>query len=233
MVAAEAILAKAIKVLGNYYKNLEKDMEANPDKYGFFLQEDPDMPDAFTGSGNQANKGGEATKMLEFILTETQKEETEAHGDEEKAQHDYEDSMGKLKEQEASDEKSLAELQATLAKKEEELVMKRKELKATNKEKESIEAYLIKIKPGCDFITKNFDEREKARASETAALKKARKLIKDTPVYKNFQAEQKVEDFGDCKKPCTADEDHVKCKACLAETSIPGYCAGHKGTKGC
>lgn len=167
------------------------------------------------------------------ILDETIKEETEAHSDEEKSQHGYEDSMQDLKDKEASDEKTLAKLQTTLAKKEEELVMKRKELKATTKEKLSIEAYLLKIKPGCDFITKNFETREKNRATETTALKKAQTLIKGTPVYKNFKAESRVESFGDCKDPCTKDADHVKCKACMAETSIPGYCAGHKGTKGC
>merc|ERR1719162_1173190 len=128
--------------------------------------------------------------------------------------------MQSLKDKEASDEKALAGAQKTLAAKEEELVMKRKELKATIKEKEAIEAYLLKIKPGCDFITKNFEQREKNRATETTALKKATKLIKATPVYKNFKAEEKTEGFGDCK-------------SCMAEISIPGYCAGHKGTKGC
>jgi len=230
LVAAESILKKAIKVLRKYYDKLEKRMAAEA---GALLQEDPDAPDTWGNYDGQSSKGGDAIKMLEFILDETIKEETEAHSDEEKSQHGYEDSMQDLKDKEASDEKTLAELQTTLAKKEEELVMKRKELKATTEEKLSIEAYLLKIKPGCDFITKNFDTREKNRATETTALKKAKTLIKDTPVYKNFKAEEHVESFGDCKAPCTKDEDHVKCKACMAETSIPGYCAGHKGTKGC
>jgi len=229
LVAAEKILKKAIKVLRGYYDKLEKRMKAEAG----FLQEDPKAPETWDNYSGQSNKGGDAIKMLEFILDETVKEETEAHGSEEKSQHDYEDSMQDLKDKEADDEKSLATLQTTLAKKEEELVMKKKELKAAIKEKESIEAYLLKIKPGCDFITKNFDDREKNRATETKALEKAKKLIKNTPVYKNFKAEEKVESFGDCKDPCKKDEDHVKCKACMAETSIPGYCAGHKGTKGC
>jgi len=230
LVAAESILKKAIKVLRKYYDKLEKRMAAEA---GALLQEDPDAPDTWGNYKGQSNKGGDAIKMLEFILDETIKEETEAHSDEEKSQHGYEDSMQDLKDKEASDEKTLAKLQTTLAKKEEELVMKRKELKATTAEKLSIEAYLLKIKPGCDFITKNFETREKNRATETTALKKAQTLIKGTPVYKNFKAESHVESFGDCKEPCTKDEDHVKCKACMAETSIPGYCAGHKGTKGC
>jgi len=230
LVAAEKILKKAIKVLRKYYDALEKRIA---EKEGAFLQEDPDAPGTWGTYEGQSNKGGDAIKMLEFILDETVKEETEAHSDEENSQHDYEDSMQGLKDKEAADEQSLANLQTTLAKKEEELVMKRKELKATTKEKEAIEAYLLKIKPGCDFITKNFDQREKNRATETTALNKAIELIKDTPVYKNFKAEEKVESFGDCEEPCTADENHVKCKACMAKTTIPGYCAGHEGTAGC
>ena len=89
---------------------------------------------------------------------------------------------------------------------------------------------MAKIKPGCDFITENFDEREDNRATETAALVKAEGLIKDTPVYKEYMANAKTESFGDGKEPCTQHEDHVECKACMAKTSIPGYCAGYKGT---
>jgi len=231
LVAAESILKKAIKVLRKYYDDLEKKMEAGE----VFLQrrEDPDAPATFGGYKGQSSKGGDAISMLEFILEETKKEETEAHSDEENSQHNYEDSMADLKEREGDAEKTLVELRESLAQKEEDLLMRKKELKKTEGEKEALEKYLAKIKPGCDFITENFDEREDNRATETAALERAEGLIKDTPVYKKAVAEAHTESFGDCKEPCTEDEDHVECKACMAETSIPGYCAGHKGTPGC
>jgi len=230
LVAAEKILNKAIKVLRKYYDALA---ERIAEKEGAFLQEDPVAPSSFDTYKGQSNKGGDAVTMLEFILEETVKEETEAHSDEEDSQHSYEDSMQSAKDKEADDEKSLATLQTTLAKKEEELVSKRKELKSTIKDKEAIEEYLLKIKPGCDFISKHFEDRDRNRATETTALNKAKTLIKDTPVYKNFKAEERVEGFGDCKEPCEEDDEHVKCKACMAKTSIPGYCAGHDGTPGC
>merc|ERR1712063_45322 len=127
--------------------------------------------------------------------------------------------MQSLKEEEADLEKSLATLQQTLADKEEELTLKQEELKKTIKEKLAIEAYLLKIKPGCDFITKNFDDREDNRAIETKALNKAKELIKGTPVYKAYVAEDHVESFGDCKDICTEDEEHVDCKACMAKVT--------------
>jgi len=196
-------------------------------------REDPDAPDTWDKYEGQSSKGGDAIKMLEFILEETHKEEIEAHSDEETSQHSYEDSMTSLKEEQANLEKALANLQKELAEKEKELLMKKDELKKTIEEKLAIEAYLLKIKPGCDFITKNFDDREDNRAIETKALNKAKELIKGTPVYKAYVAEDHVESFGDCKDICTEDEEHVDCKACMAKVTVPGYCAGHADTKGC
>lgn len=230
LVAAEDILAKAIKALRKYYDKLEERM----DGYEFVqVKEDPVAPESWGNYEGQSSKGGDAIQMLEFILDETKKEESEAHSDEETAQHNYEDSMTDLKQEEADLEETLATLHETLAAKEEELFQKKEEHKATTTEKESIEAYLLKIKPGCDFITENFDERETNRATETEAMERAVDLIKDTPAYKTAEAEKHVEGFGDCKDKCVDNEEHVECKACMADTTIPGYCAGHKGTEGC
>jgi len=230
LVAAEEILQKAIKALRKYYDKLEERMAG----YEFIQKkEDPQAPETFGNYEGQSSQGGDAIEMLEFILEETKKEETEAHSDEENSQHNYEDSMADLKAEEADLESSLAELQKTLAAKEEELFQKKEEHKVTTADKESIEKYLAKIKPGCDFITEHFEEREENRATETSAMEECKTLIKDTPAYQNFKAEEKVEGFGDCKEPCTEDEEHVECKACLAKTSILGYCAGHSGTPGC
>merc|ERR1719162_2467452 len=146
-------------------------------------------------------------KMLEFILSETQKEQSTAHADEEKAQHTYEDSMTTLTGEQAAAEKSIVNLQETLATKEKELLDDREELKDTTKDKESIEVYLEKIKPGCDFITKNFDLRETNRKTEAAALNKAVGLIKATPAYKTAVNAATEESYGDCKKPCVEDKD--------------------------
>jgi len=230
LVAANNILKKAIKVLRKYYDKLAERMEQE----NGFLQEDPQAPDEskWGNYAGQSSKGGDAIGMLEFILESTIKEETEAHAAEETSQHDYEDSMTSLKDDEANFEKTIADLQEQLASSEEELVNKKKEHKATTKDKEAIEAYLLKIKPGCDFITTNFDEREDNRATETTALKKAQTLIKDTPVYKTAVAKARVEGFGDCTT-CEDAEDHVDCKACMAKVTVPGYCAGHQGTPGC
>merc|ERR1719213_886470 len=92
--------------------------------------------------------------------------------------------MADLKAEQAELEKSLATLQQTLAEKEKELLEKHEELKQTEADKLAIEVYLEKIKPGCDYITTNFDLRESNRGKDKAALEKATDLLKDTPAYK-------------------------------------------------
>merc|ERR1719272_2170858 len=102
--------------------------------------------------------------------------------------------MTDLKSEEADLEKSIAEMTKTLAEKRAELLDKEEELAKTQGEKKSLEAYLEDIKPGCDFITKNFDDREANRATETKALKKASTLLKDTPIYKSLKATTLLKD---------------------------------------
>jgi chromosome segregation ATPase len=234
LVSAQDILSKALKVLKVYYDDLEKKLAAGE----AFVQkkEDPKPPEAWKGDGDfagQSSQGGDVIKMLEFILSETNKEEMQAHKDEEKSQADYEDSMTKLKKEEAAAEKSLAGLQSDLATAQKDLLDAQEDLKATTEDKESIEVYLLKIKPGCDFITTNYDDRVANRKTEKTALEKAVGLIKATPAYMTAMNAATVESYGKCKEPCVEDADDVKCKACQSDVTVPAYCAGHKGTKGC
>merc|ERR1719235_2173345 len=197
------------------------------------MQEDPKPPTTWYTYEGQSAKGGDAVTMLKFILSETKKEETTAHTDEEKAQASYEDSMTDLKKEQAKLEGSLVKLQEDLASAEKSLIEKKEDLKDAETAKAKIEDYLLKIKPGCDFITTNFDLREKNRETEVKALDKAVKLIKDTPAYKVAVQEAKEKGFGKCKALCVKEEAGAKCQACLADVTVPAYCAGHKGTPGC
>jgi len=230
LVEAETLLTRAVHVLKAYYSKI---LEA-----GSLLatNKQPAPPETWEEGGykGQSGKGGsDAITMIEHILKETKGEETQAHSDEMKAQHDYEDAMEDLKKEEKELEENLAKLKVELAEAEEDLLGKQAEHKATVAEKEAIEAYLLKIKPGCDFITENIELRKANRKDEEEALKGAVKLLKESPAYQTWVAEDHNETLGDCLSICAPDEEDVKCKACLAKVSIPGYCAGHPGTKGC
>jgi chromosome segregation ATPase len=194
-------------------------------------KEDPAPPDAeFSESG--ASKGGDAVSMLGFILEETKKEEKTAHSDEEEAQKTFEDTMNDLKTQEAACLETIADLNENLASTEKTLEETKIDLEKTTKEKIAIEKYLLKIKPGCDFITENIDTRKDNRAAETDALNTAKDKLMGTPAYKSAAAAVEKAMLGKCADDC-GDKSSVECKACVAGTSVTGYCAAHKGEAGC
>lgn len=236
IVEAESLLGSAINVLTKYYKGLEEGNEAQQQEIVTFGGEKPPPATWEDESGykGQSDKGKAAITMLEFILDETKKEEATAHTDENKSLEDFEDSMTHLKDEEAAMQESLAKLKKTLAEKEEELLQKKKDLEETEAAAAANLAYLEKIKPGCDFIDSKFLAREAHRAAESAALKKASTLLMGTPAYKAAVAAADLESLGSCETICTENSrEDVKCKACLAKVSVPGYCAGHPDTEGC
>jgi len=230
LVEAEALVEQAVKVLTKYYQKIMAE--------GAFVQmakDDPAPPSSWDDKyeGQSKAGGSSAIEMLEFILQNTKQEEKQAHDDELASQHSYEDSMQSLKDSEAELQETLVNLKAALASAEKELKLKEEDLAKTEEELAALEAYLLKIKPGCDFITENLDGRITARVKESQSLKDATKLLKGSPVYKQAMEEEHQEDLGECKGICEKSEDHVDCKACLGKTSVPGYCAGHPATQGC
>jgi len=230
LVEAETLLTRAVDVLKAYYSKIVKEES-------LLQKKQPSPPETWDEGGykGQSAKGGtDAITMIEHILESTKTEEKEAHAAEMASQHAFEDSMTSLKKEEKELQENLAKLKVTLAETEEALLGKQSEHKATVAEKEAIEAYLLKIKPGCDFITENIETRKANRKDEEEALKGAVKLLKDSPAYKTWVAEDHDEKLGDCLSICKeSGEEHAKCKACLAKVSVPGYCAGHPGTDGC
>merc|ERR1719321_1085935 len=163
--------------------------------------EDPAPPDAeFSESG--ASAGGDAVSMLGFILKETKEEEKTAHSDEEEAQKTFEDTMNDLKTQEAACLETIADLNENLASTEKTLEETQIDLEKTTKEKVALEKYLLKIKPGCDFITDNIDTRKDNRKAETDALKTAKDKLMGTPAYKSAAAAVEKEMLGKCADSC-------------------------------
>jgi len=233
LVEAADIIKEGLKVMKAYYKKMEENVDAGMGNNEISAEsaklDAPTTPGDYEG---QSAGGNKAIGMLEFILKETVKEEMEAHDTEKTEQHAFEDSMKALTDDEKKYETTLGKLRETLAQKEAELLDAKEDLKDTKAVKKEKEDYLVKIKPGCDFITKNFPLREDNRKTETTALKKAITLIKATPVYKDAVRAEEVEGFGDCKM-CEDKPKDVECKACMADVTIPAYCAGHKGTPGC
>mmetsp|Transcript_108201 Transcript_108201/g.316452 ORF Transcript_108201/g.316452 Transcript_108201/m.316452 type:complete len:768 (+) Transcript_108201:86-2389(+) len=233
---AAMILGKAIVALERYYAtdsgSSQLQLGRRQESVGS-SSDDPAPPATWGNYTGQSTQGANVISILKFVQSETQTEENALHTAEQTAQTSYEDSMAGLKTTESDLQTNLVQFKADLATAERDLLAKREELDKTDRERISIQRYLDSIKPGCDFITTNFRDRETNRATETQALDQAVTLITATPAYTAATAAANLAALGSCQSLCAASEAHVDCKACLAGVSVPGYCAGHQGTAGC
>jgi len=197
-------------------------------------REDPAPPESFSSeSADQSSKGGDVVSQLQFILSETKAEEAQAHADEESAQHNFEDEITTLKSQEGTALETIASLQESIADEEKALLATREDHAKTEAEKKAIQSYLFKIKPGCDFITRNIDTRKSNREAETTSLQSSIDKLKATPQFKEAKAKAEKEELGACADHCIPDREVVACKACIDGTSVSGYCAAHSDVAGC
>merc|ERR550537_54106 len=166
--------------------------------------------------------------MLNTILADTEAEEKAAHDSERSAQGAFEDSITELKAEEAASQETLADLNEQLSEKEKSLAETEEDLAKTTSEHTAIVNYLLKIKPGCDFITDNIETRNEHRAAEMQSLIAAEEALKATPAYKKAAAEAEKEALGECAEKCPIGEDkNLACKACIAGITESAYCGGH------
>lgn len=172
--------------------------------------------------------------LIEQIRDDTAKEEEEAHTAEEESVKVYDETMKDLTEEQSTLEDTIESLEASIAQAEKDLSLSKQDLKKTENALAKVVAYLAQIKPGCDFIDENLEHRKKARTAEKGALENAISLLKGTPAFKAAEHSASQDALGECKDICNEDgRDFATCEACLAGTSVPGYCAGHAGTPGC
>mmetsp|Transcript_26697 Transcript_26697/g.48453 ORF Transcript_26697/g.48453 Transcript_26697/m.48453 type:complete len:755 (-) Transcript_26697:69-2333(-) len=233
---AKDILSQAIAVLDAYYKRLDKALALDllqKHKASSANTPVPTEDSAVLKMAGESTSGKDVLGKLSFILSETESEEQDEIADEKEEKRLYDEEMTTLKGEESSLQVSLATLEGNLAKAEKDLLQTEEDKKATEDERAAAQAYLADIKPGCDFITANFDLREANRAEETAQLNAAIGFIKGTPVYINYEAEVHEEGLKGCVKKCKPFEDTATCKACLADVTVVAYCAGHPTTDGC
>lgn len=218
-----ALLKRAITVLQKYYSSITSDVS---------MLQKRELPTGQAPWGEyegHSAEGGNAISMLESIKASYASEEQSAHEDEMTDQNEYEKSMLQLRSEESDLQTSLTTLQKSLAQASKQLVQKQRDLKETSHQKAKEENYLEDIKPGCDYIMQNIDARKQHRQTESSSLESAKRSLKASPAFTTAVEVAHNETLGDCLSLC-ADETHVRCKACLADTSVPGFCAGHPAT---
>merc|ERR1712079_139751 len=115
--------------------------------------------------------------MMDILVSDLEKEMTEAEAEEKDSEADYLKMMSDSKDKRQADSKSLqekgsakAELESALEEHKEDRLDAAKELMATLE-------YIQSLHVECDWLLQNFDARKEARAAETDSLKNAKAVL--------------------------------------------------------
>jgi len=239
-----ALLSKSIKVLGTYYANMKAQMAGGDqakrnaeDAGNKKVKAEGETWDegSYSGQGGAGGADNAALAMLKFIRTETVTEQMDLHKDENEAQVSFEDAMAAKQLTEKNTLASKASSTAELA----DATLKRMQALANQKaQQDELMAtinLMAKNLPGCTFVKD--PARLAARTKDSRNIAAAEAQIKDTDVYKAAVKESLHASYGKCRKKCISggivDDAKVSCKACQADTTEVGYCAGHASTPGC
>jgi len=157
---AHDILAQAVKVLTEFYNAEETSQSTEDHEY-------------------EKQGGAEVITLLEDIQKNTEGQETQAHEDEESDQGEFESTLTNLDQSIADQEKISADERENIAAAEENLLAAQSELARQKEIQKTVEEYAASIKPGCDFIIKNYDTRKGNREEEKKQLEFAKGKVEE------------------------------------------------------
>jgi len=133
-------------------------------------------PARFTEYG-KSSKGSAVVAMLEKVLADSKRMQDEALTAEQDAQSAYESFMKDSNASIKRYQRSIVDMTEDKAKAEEALSMAQDDLSNAHKELENLQGALTGLKASCDFLLRNFDARQEARATEISALKEAKAIL--------------------------------------------------------
>jgi len=172
----QMILGKALTRLREVYSLMQQQPGAAHIATSGTKTDAGNAPARFTKYEKKAG-GGRVVLLLEKIAADAKKLEDEAVAGEMSAQNVYEDFMKQSNRELVAYGESLQSMQVAKATAESDLSMTKTDLKDTLKELEGLNNYLGDLHKSCDFIVRNFDARQEARAQEIQALGEAKAIL--------------------------------------------------------
>merc|ERR1740115_313570 len=133
-------------------------------------------PAKFSKSGKNAG-GGRVVAMLEEVLADTRKTEDQAMASEGDSQSAYENFMKDSNKSILKTTQSISDMTGARATAKEELSMAKTDFSQTMTELEGLNDTNGDLHKSCDYVLKNFDARQAARAAEMEALNEAKNIL--------------------------------------------------------
>jgi len=179
---AQTSLTNAIAVLEAFYK---ESGEIAKEPWEFIqkpvnLPKNPSTWDAgYTGVADPDKKNSGIISILEAVLSDFSKMESETKAQEAQDQKEFEDAMSANKIEKAGRTQEVQMKTAEKARRVDKIASLSAQNKNVEAELEKTEQYLVDLKPACVSGDSSYDDRKAARAKEIEALQKAQVILQE------------------------------------------------------
>merc|ERR1719174_391689 len=171
------ILTKALDRMKQVYALLQQRQPGAPHIQTSGTHTDPgNGPAKFKKYGKNAG-GGRVVAMLEEVLANTKKTEDQAMASEADSQSAYENIMKDSNKFILKTSQAISDMTGARATAKEELSMAKTDFSQTMTELEGLDQTNNDLHKSCDYVLKNFDARQAARAAEMDALREAKNIL--------------------------------------------------------
>jgi len=171
------ILTKALDRMKQVYAMLQQRQPGAPHIQTSGTHTDPGNGPAKFKKYDKNAGGGRVVAMLEEILADTKKTEDQAMASEADSQSAYENFMKDSNKMITKTTQAISDMSGARASAKEELSMAKTDFSSTMTELEGLDQTNADLHKSCDYVLKNFDARQAARAAEMDALREAKNIL--------------------------------------------------------
>merc|ERR1719149_492437 len=171
------ILTKALDRMKQVYAMLQQQQPGAPHVQTSGTHTDPGNGPAKFNKYETNAGGGRVVAMLEEVLADTRKTEDQAMASEGDSQSAYENFMKDSNKSILKTTQSISDMTGARATAKEELAMAKTDFGQTMTELQGLDQTNADLHKSCDFVLKNFDARQAARAAEMDALREAKNIL--------------------------------------------------------
>jgi len=171
------ILTKALDRMKQVYALLQQRQPGAPHTQTSGTHTDPGNGPAKFKKMEKNAGGGRVVAMLEEVLADTRKTEDQAMASEADSQSAYENFMKDSNKSITKTTQSISDMSGSRATAKEDMANAKTDFSSTMHELENLNDTNGDLHKSCDYVLKNFDARQAARAAEMDALREAKNIL--------------------------------------------------------
>jgi len=171
------ILNKALDRMKEVYAFLQTGAPGAPHIQTSGTHTDPGNGPAKFKKYEQNAGGGRVVAMLEEVIADCKQTVDQAMASEQDSQSAYENFMKDSNKSIKKTTQSISDMSGAKAKAKEDLSMAERDFKLTMSDLQNLDTTKADLHKSCDFVLKNFDARQEARAAEMDALAEAKAIL--------------------------------------------------------